>query len=229
MRIHYRAAPDGARTRALCGRMPSCGSPDLNRTEIEADVSCTICVRELRHRRRTNPYPDSGPIRGLLGRLRAGDVSHEGRTLVKDLPRRTPGTCRWCAQSTEGYRASWHNRCVRFYELMSGSTSRWSPGAWVCDECGTTRALLEIDHRVALSVARERQLAGDPRWWLAWLPGNLRVLCHACHTAKTTSDRQSLKRLRAARAGQGDAFETTVTTLPAESARIGRTVATVRD
>lgn len=62
-----------------------------------------------------------------------------------------------------------------------------------CAECGAPY-WDEIDHRIPLSIGRVLRAEGDPRWWHAWTPGNLRPLCHKCHAAKTRGDRARLAR-----------------------------------
>ena len=63
-----------------------------------------------------------------------------------------------------------------------------------CVQC-VDRQGIEIDHIVALSVAREARRLGCRKWWVAWLPMNLRPLCHECHCEKTRADRSLLRKL----------------------------------
>lgn len=53
---------------------------------------------------------------------------------------------------------------------------------------------LELDHRVALSIAYT--VAGLEGWVRALLPGNLQWLCADCHREKTTEDMRTLAALR---------------------------------
>ena len=202
----------------------------------------------------TNPYPSSGPVRGLLMRLREGLRDDWGEPTGRDLNRYLPfepvrrrkkrakgqtrWTCTWCGEATT-VRRSWHDECVRWYLAAKGQTvyaggnfsllfsqkvgeKRWrqsyahhnakaraargedievppAPDPVACVECGEPYS--EVDHLVALSVAHERRRLGDPRWWIAWTPGNLRPLCHDCHAVKTAADRRELAHMRGLPAG----------------------------
>ena len=64
-----------------------------------------------------------------------------------------------------------------------------------CFQCGKI-GFFELDHRTALSVAREYRRMGQRGWWKAWTLSNLRWLCHSCHAIKTGHDRKLLARLR---------------------------------
>ena len=55
------------------------------------------------------------------------------------------------------------------------------------------RRRLEVDHELAISVAVE---LGPRAIMRAFMPDNLRYLCHDCHVRKTTVDRAVLKILR---------------------------------
>lgn len=183
----------------------------------------------------TNPYPRSGPARGLIGRVRSGDVFDDGRALCSyrwGVPR-TGGTCRWCRNPTASKRLSWHTECIQWYAIAKGVTvypgtrmplvrsqaeidayherraerhrryldsqevEDLPPLVGDCEMCGGREGGIEIDHRVALGVARRMRTRGDRRWWRAWTPANLRPLCHACHAQKTKSDRQIMRLLDA--------------------------------
>ena len=74
-----------------------------------------------------------------------------------------------------------------------------------CAECGVmgrrniafdevnTRVKLDIDHRLAISVAME---LGRKAIMVAFMPDNLQYLCHDCHVAKTKKDMAILAMLR---------------------------------
>ena len=155
-----------------------------------------------------NIYPRSGPIRGLLRRIRETPVRPSGRSLffgslTGDSPK---GTCVWCGQPTRSQRIKWHNDCVQVYAIANGGTVYPGRSTWLnqpyregwkrhdCQECGAKA--YELDHHVALSVAHELRKAGDPAWWRAWTVGNLRPLCETCHKTKTRKDRRYLSELQ---------------------------------
>ena len=151
----------------------------------------------------TNIYPSSGPIRGLLKRIDTNEYRRTNRPFRRSLItgwRGNPsyGMCKWCQQPCER-RRMWHSECAKAYLVAKGlvvhaGTSRPLIKYTGCEECGSKA--MEIDHRVALSVAWERMLTGDRRWWAAWTIGNLRWLCRECHVTKTRDDRYVLRKLR---------------------------------
>ena len=55
----------------------------------------------------------------------------------------------------------------------------------ICELCGEKGE--EIDHRVAISVARAQ---GQRAFARAFLVGNLRWLCRSCHRQKTAEERR---------------------------------------
>lgn len=192
---------------------------------------------EAREAPRPNRYPRSGPARGLIVRLRAGEYHGAGRCLIHGMLSRTlrgaalrTNACVWCGEPL-ARRGNWHGECVRAYLAAKGATvypggrtlllslaehdRHWRDRfAWwtanptrprsecpvvlkfPCDECGRTDAGVEVDHRLALSVAHERRELGCRRWWRAWTLANLRPLCHECHATKTGADRRELAALR---------------------------------
>ena len=100
----------------------------------------------------------------------------------------------------------------------------FAPDGWRCALCGEDRRLraegegktlsieYEVDHAVSLVLAHEHRELGDPKWWRAWTPDNLRVLCHECHVRKTGEDRREINRLRKDRkARQSDWLGTAIT------------------
>ena len=154
----------------------------------------------------TNPYPSTGPARGLIGRVRTGDIINAGRALCSyywSVPKPSGGgTCRWCSQSTASKRLYWHKECARWYLTAKGVTVHAGTSKPLvrigggCEECGSDYQI-EIDHRISLMVARRLRNAGRRNWWRAWTPANLRPLCHECHRQKTRNDREIMRRLDA--------------------------------
>ena len=160
-----------------------------------------------------NKYPKSGPIRGLIKAAKNNDINDKYRALYSNaswLPRKF-GTCRWCGQPIGHKRALWHDDCFSAYSIGTTNNSyivlyfreeykknkddRHSN----CEECGKKfgfKLYKEWDHRVALSIARERRRLGYRDWWKAWHVSNLRALCHDCHSEKTRQDRLELKKIR---------------------------------
>ena len=155
-----------------------------------------------------NLYPQTGPLRGLIRRVRDG-AKPIGRDLVGRVRvRKVVGVriCPWCEEPNDGA-AWWHELCVAAHSVARGVTNRvtysglgFDSRGWVivpadgCEECGNQIA--EVDHRLALSVAVERRRLGDRRWWRAWTPSNLRWLCQECHKKKTAEDRHLLADMR---------------------------------
>ena len=82
---------------------------------------------------------------------------------------------------------------------MCGTTGTKTRPVYLNDESGeplqiNTCVFPEIDHRIALGVARRLW----PKVWMrAWNVANLWVLCHDCHVVKTRSDRRIMKSLDA--------------------------------
>ena len=152
------------------------------------------------------PYPRTRALRGLLRRVRDGSVAPHGRVLVGVVASRGKPvrTCVWCGTGC-GPGRRWHDDCVVAYLVARGATTHVGTGVplipyRVCAECGAD-ARCEVDHDVALSVARER---GVERWWRAWTVGNLRALCPGCHRAKTRRDRRLLAQLQRRDPQQGE-------------------------
>lgn len=170
-----------------------------------------------------NPYPRSGPARGLIARVRLEDIHLRGRELVRGVPVvyssvKRSRSCIWCFQPLDGAARRWHPECVRWYLVARGQVVQAGGGRYLidpgpCDRCGKDpieedglndigerrdpQHLMriygfEVDHRLALSIARANRDDGDPDWWRAWTPGNLRWLCHECHGEKTRDDRRDL-------------------------------------
>ena len=178
-----------------------------------------------------NRYPGSGPARGLIRRIRAGEITDKGRDLVGIVRAgQKRGTCCWCGEPTNP-RAGWHEPCVRAYLAARAATSytggqdplirtreqleelyawnarypaRWqeNPHRIMCAACGD-RGFRETDHVIALAIAREHRRLGDKRWWRAWTLANLQPLCGSCHADKTAVDRVEIARLRRADVAQG--------------------------
>lgn len=135
-------------------------------------------------------------LRGLIGRSRHRFLTTQGgfgRSLVNpsitwtDAPQRGDGSCRWCGLPIGGEKrkgARWHSDCYIAYRIAVGMPAGVI-GLDICEGCGAAAAT-EIDHRLALSVARE---LGARAWVRAFTIENLQGLCGACHKDKTRVDR----------------------------------------
>ena len=124
--------------------------------------------------------------------------SRGGRELAHPLAsgREPRGACLWCRESTSS-RRTWHDTCLVTYLIARGRTVDMNGRPFVpltpCENCGA-EGDREIDHRLALSVARSTR---DPITIArAWSIGNLRWLCHKCHAMKTGRDRRALTAIR---------------------------------
>ena len=151
--------------------------------------------------RARNPYPRSGPARGLLRRIQTREFRNAGRDLVGPVSGLTgaAGTCVWCGQEAEG-RRRWHDPCARAYRIARGRQDvPVAPPEW-CAGCGADirqQGLCpELDHVLSLACAHEVRTRGRPDWWKAWTAANLRQLCRPCHLAKTQADNLQLASLR---------------------------------
>ena len=108
-------------------------------------------------------------------------------------------TCKWCRRTVAPPARYWHTDCATSYRVARGTQDAYGRIPQLktkrCQQCGTEKRPLEIDHRVALSVA---QASGDWRTLLrAYDIGNLRWLCRACHAAKSGDDRRRANNLTA--------------------------------
>lgn len=105
------------------------------------------------------------------------------------------GWCIWCHRRCARGR-NWHDECGAQYQAARGLTVGFygplcPPGPCVvCGAAGT-----EIDHLVAISVARKRGYRAHVR---AYMVANLRRLCGPCHKAKTAADAHTIARMRRA-------------------------------
>ena len=168
-----------------------------------------------------NPYPRSGPVRGLLLRLHAGRYRKQGRELTGNIwsfreeNEKTAGQCRWCRQGGLTTRAhSWHPDCVKAYRIARGMTTQ-AGSNWplvpltACVLCGADEppAPSECDHIIPLAVGHELREAGILHWWKAWTIQNLQWLCRGCHVKKTAVDRQQIAALRKRRNATADEAE----------------------
>ena len=135
--------------------------------------------------------------------------------------KKKPGCCRWCRLPVKG-RKHWHRACGLMFTACSGSVSNiyGTPVIPVqsCETCGAAYTAkrvpwhlrfedswkdqdcfpghLELDHRIAISVARTK---GPDAFVRAFLPGNLRWLCGDCHKEKTKLDRKELAAIKRSR------------------------------
>ena len=155
-------------------------------------------------------------IRGLIicvdqalarrARLPGANYYHRDLTGGLTFPR-SYGVCRWCRRPCPPPARFWHPECVTAYRVARGiqdvriADIPHLLAERTCQQCGasrTARRPLELDHRLALSVAWSR---GDRRsLLLAYDVSNLRWLCGACHALKTGEDRRRANNLRAGRA-----------------------------
>ena len=74
-----------------------------------------------------------------------------------------------------------------FHRCVTCGATEDRPEGW---QFGDPVAKLEIEHELAISVAVKLGPAGVMR---AFMPDNLRWLCHSCHSDKTQRDRVILK------------------------------------
>ena len=127
-----------------------------------------------------------GVVRHLLpvvqrGRMHSRDALGYAFGSVR---RGAAGTCRWCGLPTGFARRWWDPDCVLQYRAVRGESVQ-PPYPKVCEMCGGSAR--EIDHRIAISVARAE---GARAYVRAFLLDNLRWLCRACHLLKTAEDRR---------------------------------------
>ncbi len=128
-----------------------------------------------------------GVVRHVLPRVRDGKIATRDPMGAAFWGMKKPyGTCCWCGLTVRPPARYWHLDCVDQYRAMRGE-SVVPTGPRVCELCGEPGQ--EIDHRVAISVARKN---GPREYVRAFLLENLRWLCRACHVAKTRSDRRAI-------------------------------------
>ena len=136
--------------------------------------------------------------------------SGAGRDLIgpaSNLRSDTWGTCRWCELPCKrGHK--WHSACFRMFCMARGQTMLTGRHETVvkradCALCGKEHVPVtrhkygeptvhphSLDHALAIGVAK---LIDAASWARAYLPTNLRWLCHGCHVAKTKRDRRRMK------------------------------------
>ncbi len=127
------------------------------------------------------------------------------------------GVCRWCGQGgLTSRRTFWHRECITQYIACQGLQREPGGGSVVspescCNVCGLQslpRQIHEIDHKLAISVAR---YLGEREFVRAHLLSNLQWLCRACHAHKPAEDRREAatlrKRLAARTQPQGGLFD----------------------
>ena len=128
-----------------------------------------------------------GVVRHVLPRVRGGRTSTRDPMGASFWGRKkTYRVCCWCSPSVEPPARYWHQDCVLQYRAMRGE-SVLPTGPRICEVCGEPGQ--EIDHRVAIAVARK---SGPREYVRAFLLENLRWLCRACHAAKTRADRRAI-------------------------------------
>lgn len=106
--------------------------------------------------------------------------------------------CKWCQRPVARPARYWHKDCATAYRVARGTQDQYWRIPQLktkrCELCGSDQQL-EIDHRVALSVA---QASGNWRTLLhAYDVSNLRWLCRTCHGAKSGDDRRRANNLAA--------------------------------
>ena len=145
-------------------------------------------------------------IRGLITHLRRTTARQSPGSYQRDAvgylgyPIRATqvhGICKWCRRRVPPPNRYWHDQCAVAYRVARGVQSDYYRIPHLkerrCEQCGSAKPPLELDHRIALSVAHGR---GDWRSLLrAYDISNLRWLCHPCHAAKTGQDRRRANNL----------------------------------
>ena len=132
-----------------------------------------------------NRYPRSGPVRGLLRRIRDGSVHRNTRrSLVQTVwaPARGPrGTCVWCGEPTENSRTSWHKACVRAYLIARGQTTKYAGSS-------LNILLSQDEHAEQIAFLRE-----NPGKWKG-MPHREKLRCALCekHGGSEVDHRVSL-------------------------------------
>ena len=133
-------------------------------------------------------------LRGLVLHHRRHPAEHPRRLVNRTARWREPpvyGICRWCYEPTASIKTRWHRYCLNAYRVASGQHPDEIQHT-LCEICGDPSD--EIDHRLAIEVARALGLAAMLR---AFTLDNLRWLCRDCHRRKTRQDRLLAKFLSA--------------------------------
>lgn len=142
-------------------------------------------------------------LRGLIRHYRHRFFAPQvglGRALITpsvswaDARRGADGFCRWCALSIGGEKrkgARWHSDCYIAYRIAVDEPGGVI-GLDICECCGAAPAT-DIDHRLAISVARE---LGARAWMRAFTIDNLQGLCAGCHKDKSRVDGLLLRALK---------------------------------
>ena len=127
--------------------------------------------RRIRHRR----------LRGLVRHYRTHPSAHP-RRIVKRVrswgERPVNGVCRWCGEHASSIQLTWHGYCLDAYRVASGQ----KPGMQLTMCQGCAGPADELDHRLAINVARAR---GPQALRRAFTLENLQWLCSSCHRRKT--------------------------------------------
>ena len=149
-------------------------------------------------------------IRGLIAHLGQATARHSPGPYRRDAvgylgylssTAEIHGVCKWCGRRVPLPNRYWHDQCAVAYRVARGVQSDFYRiphlRERICEQCDSPARPLELDHRIALSVAHGR---GDWRSLLrAYDISNLRWLCHPCHAAKTGEDRRRANNLAAGR------------------------------
>ena len=142
-------------------------------------------------------------LRGLVWHMRfhkEGRAAGGGRQLImwanrwQDKFESPDGYCRWCKLPIGKERrksARWHSDCQRAYYIAAGDHFGAIPLGACAAGCG--KPAHAIDHRLAISVARE---LGDKALMRAFTLENLQALCRDCHANKTRVDALTLRAIK---------------------------------
>ena len=134
-------------------------------------------------------------IRGLITHLRRATARQSPVRYRRDAVgylglsshvRQSHGACKWCGRRVPPPNRYWHDQCAVAYRVARGVQSDSYRIAHLrerhYEQCDSKTEPLELDHRIALSVAYAR---GDWRSLLrAYDISNLRWLCHHCHAGQ---------------------------------------------
>lgn len=143
---------------------------------------------------RANPYPRSGPIRGLLMRIRLEDgLRRNGRALIRSvgfLPKRSRKNCVWCCEPLTGRARSWHPECVKAYLVATGAVRFAGGYPYViepgrCADCG--RDPIEED-----GVGDDGVTRRDPNWLMGIYGFEVdhRIALSVAHELRRAGDRR---------------------------------------
>ena len=145
----------------------------------------------------TTPRDRARQLRGLIRHVQPL-LPSRARLINIDLGGEPAGRCAWCEEPLEGRSRRWHPPCKQAMGAAGGSTRYPNMNLYLieagpCMVCGGKERQHELDHAVALAVARARGPRAELR---ARDIANLRWLCRRCHVRKTGKDFGLLADLR---------------------------------